>query len=109
MDAVGYHAFVPGAPKVKVDLDEKPTVGDEDRSSRIRCPHCDWRPQPSSHWYCAACPVPEGFFLGCGTAWNTFETRGRCPGCQHQWQWTSCHACGEWSPHDDWYADDEDD
>jgi hypothetical protein len=103
-----YHAFVPGAPRFRIDLTEKPHEADKDGVERIRCPHCDWRPQASSHWFCAACPAPEGFLYGCGTSWNTFETRGRCPGCQHQWQWTSCHACGEWSLHDDWYTDEDD-
>ena len=41
----------------------------------------------------------------CGTAWNTFATRGRCPGCAHQWRWTSCLRCDQWSPHGDWYEE----
>ena len=46
------------------------------------------------------------FSDGCGTAWNTFERRGVCPGCRHRWRWTSCLACAKWSRHDEWYAED---
>ena len=70
---------------------------------RIRCPRCRWQPNASSRWYCSDCGFPEYFFGGCGTAWNTFATRGLCPGCGHQWLWTNCLACEGWSLHDDWY------
>jgi hypothetical protein len=40
--------------------------------------------------------------------WNTFETRGRCPGCRKQWRVTVCLACGVGSPHEDWYHDEDD-
>ena len=73
---------------------------------RIRCPACAWQPAATCLWYCADCIRPENFLGGCGTAWNTFETAGLCPGCAHQWQWTSCLACGQWSPHSSWYADE---
>jgi hypothetical protein len=69
----------------------------------IRCPRCEWRPSAASRWSCIAADAPEPDFNGCGTIWNTFATSGRCPGCQHQWQWTSCLRCAEWSPHVDWY------
>ncbi len=72
----------------------------------IRCPLCHWRPSSHDLWFCADVGAPEYYLGGCGTAWNTFETRGRCPGCSHQWRWTVCHACERWSPHPDWYADD---
>jgi hypothetical protein len=71
--------------------------------NRIRCPLCKWRPQLSSRWYCGDCDYPEYFFDGCGTAWNTFKTRGRCPGCSHQWRWTICLSCQHWSLHEEWY------
>jgi hypothetical protein len=71
----------------------------------IRCPLCRWRPDASSRWSCIAHGTPEPYFDACGTTWNTFTTRGRCPGCAHQWQWTSCHRCVEWSPHQDWYEE----
>ena len=70
---------------------------------RIRCPLCKWTPNDSSRWWCADAGAPEYFYGGCFTSWNTFETRGRCPGCAHQWKWTSCLRCGGWSRHEDWY------
>ena len=86
--------FIPDL-RWKDDLDE--------RSSRIRCPLCQWQPSPSSVWACESYGTPEPYFGGCGTMWNTFSTGGKCPGCKHQWQWTSCPNCGEWSLHEDWY------
>lgn len=71
---------------------------------RVRCPLCGWRPAASSLWACADCYQPEYFFGGCGRVWNTFDTRGLCPGCGHRWRYTSCLRCGGWSPHEDWYA-----
>jgi hypothetical protein len=76
-----------------------------DPFSHIRCPLCAWRPTPSSTWRCLSSGTPEPFFGGCGTTWNTFATRGRCPGCSHQWQWTSCLRCAQWSLHEDWYEE----
>lgn len=78
---------------------------DETDFSRIRCPLCRWQPTASSLWFCSDLGYPEYFFGGCGAAWNTFETRGRCPGCGHQWKWTSCLRCGVFSPHEEWYAE----
>jgi len=69
----------------------------------IRCPLCGWRPTSASRWCCDCLDTPEPFFHGCGTVWNTFATRGRCPGCHHQWQWTTCLSCMEPSLHDHWY------
>lgn len=77
---------------------------DEDKFSRIRCPLCEWQPNASSVWVCVCFDTPEPDFGGCGTIWNTFATGGRCPGCAHQWRWTSCLRCGEWSRHEDWYS-----
>jgi hypothetical protein len=74
--------------------------------SRIRCPLCRWRPNASSIWCCADNDDPEHFYGGCGARWNTFITRGLCPGCAHLWHWTACLSCEGWSPHDDWYAVD---
>jgi hypothetical protein len=75
----------------------------EDTVGGIRCPLCEWRPSASSLWCCVGVGTPEPAFQGCGTLWHTFSTRGRCPGCQHQWQWTSCLRCEGWSRHEDWY------
>lgn len=63
----------------------------------IFCPVCAWRPRSTSRWVCR----PH-----CGTVWNTFDTHGRCPGCNRQWRETCCLSCQGWSPHDDWYHDD---
>lgn len=71
--------------------------------SRIRCPLCRWQPQASSLWCCGE----TTFHDGCGTVWNTFDTRGLCPGCKYLWKWTDCLRCGKSSPHEAWY-DDED-
>jgi hypothetical protein len=79
------------------------TPEDDDRFERIRCPLCRWQPSPASRWTCYGAGTPEPPFEWCGTAWNTFTTRGRCPGCGHQWRWTSCLRCAGWSLHDDWY------
>ena len=65
---------------------------------KIRCPKCAWEPSRADRWCCA-----NGG--GCGHVWNTFETRGVCPGCGRQWTETACLRCNQWSPHDDWYVD----
>jgi hypothetical protein len=75
---------------------------------RIRCPKCRWQPRESSRWYCSDAGYPHFFYHGCGTSWNTFETRGRCPGCAHQWRWTDCLHCWQSSPHEDWYEKETD-
>jgi hypothetical protein len=84
----------------RVRTDEDPDF------SRIRCPLCKWQPKPSHRWFCAPCGYPEFFDDGCGACWNTFTTRGLCPGCGHQWRWTSCLNCSGWSLHEDWYKSD---
>ena len=85
-------------------------VEDRDEASDtlggVRCPICKWRPMRSSLWTCWDCDHPEYFYDGCGTSWNTFETRGMCPTCEHQWKWTTCHSCLGWSRHLDWYEKD---
>lgn len=81
------------------------TPDDSDRESvQIRCPLCAWQPHDSDRWSCVDVGDPEHFLDGCGASWNTFATGGRCPGCSHQWRWTSCLDCGRWSLHDDWYV-----
>jgi hypothetical protein len=62
--------------------------------AEIHCPRCSWRPGPADRWQCSP---------GCGTVWNTFWTRGLCPGCGHQWLETVCLRCHQWSPHEHWY------
>ena len=80
---------------LRVD-ERKPADGDT-KKPRIRCPKCQWQPKASSRWWCKA---------PCYFSWNTFETRGKCPGCGFQWHDTACLQCGQWSKHDDWYSDD---
>lgn len=60
----------------------------------IRCPKCEWMPRTKNLWSCQ-----------CGHRWNTFESRGLCPACQHQWEATQCPQCGAKSPHTEWYVD----
>jgi hypothetical protein len=69
-----------------------PDDADLSRGAGIRCPKCRWTPRSSDRWRC-----------DCGFVWNTFDTRGLCPACQHQWEDTQCPACGRWSRHVDWY------
>jgi hypothetical protein len=65
-----------------------------ERKAEIYCPHCEWRPQPEDRWMCAH---------PCGAVWNTFWTRGVCPGCGVKWPQTQCNVCGEWAAHEAWY------
>lgn len=92
-------------PSTLADLDTKLDRDEEETFERIRCPLCEWRPSASCRWCCLRVDTPEPFFVGCATVWNTFLTRGRCPGCTHQWQWTSCLRCEGWSLHEDWYEE----
>ena len=66
--------------------------------SAIWCPCCEWRPQAEDRWQCTP---------SCGTVWNTFWTRGVCPGCAVKWPKTQCLACKAFSPHEAWYHDPE--
>lgn len=78
------------------EIGEKDDTGGRNRPPRIRCPKCRWQPQRDSLWMCV-----------CLHTWNTFDTRGLCPGCGLQWQDTCCLKCLQWSKHREWYADDE--
>ena len=64
------------------------------REPEIYCPKCEYHPVAEDRWEC----MPS-----CGTSWHTFWTGGVCPGCSYQWRVTQCPACGELSPHKDWY------
>jgi hypothetical protein len=94
---------------LKRDPVRQPTIvdvpgwDDEEDFERIRCPHCGWQPAASSVWSCEGSDGGQPGFGGCGTVWNTFTTRGRCPGCSHRWRWTVCLRCGGWALHEDWY------
>jgi hypothetical protein len=89
------------------DVDDQIDFDEDEPLEGIRCPLCRWHPSPSSRWSCLSIDGPEPPFPACGAVWNTFATRGRCPGCAHQWRWTSCLRCGEWSRHEDWYDRNE--
>jgi hypothetical protein len=80
--------------------DDDPAYG----SGNIRCPACQWQPDKFSRWFCISMGPPENFTGGCGNGWNTFDTRGICPGCQHHWRHTTCLSCSVTSLHDDWYV-----
>ena len=101
--------FKKGSTPAHVVIDEAKRLLEELVFGRVRCPLCGWQPSATSLWACQSFGTPEPFLGGCGAMWNTFETRGLCPGCSHQWQWTSCHRCYGWSPHDEWYERDGDD
>ena len=90
-------------PKVEEILKSLQKDEEETDFERIRCPLCNWRPSAASRWMCADCDDPEYFYNACYTFWNTFETRGKCPTCAHQWRWTSCLSCHGWARHEDWY------
>lgn len=76
-------------------IEPKEGDGAGHRGRRIRCPKCGWEPRASDRWACH-----------CGHVWNTFETHALCPGCGFQWKITACLRCKQFSPHDDWYAED---
>jgi hypothetical protein len=102
-----------GAPSGPVLLDRggfriERELAQAPRRPRIRCPHCRWQPGRSAIWTCLPIGHPEHYHGGCGHSWNTFETRGLCPGCGHQWLHTSCLACGRWALHEDWYEAERD-
>ena len=90
IEPITYHARQGG----RFQFDLKPKVEKKDASSggRIRCPRCLWKPGSGDRWMCH-----------CGHTWNTFDTRGKCPGCGFQWTQTMCLSCFEWSEHDAWY------
>ena len=72
--------------------------------SRIRCPYCHWQPANDSRWCCYPMGGPPEFFNGgCGTWWNTFDTRGLGLGCFYRWRHTWCLSCNRPALHEDWY------
>ena len=78
----------------RFQFDEKGQLKEEDSTGGggVRCPKCRWKPQAHDRWMCH-----------CLHAWNTFDTRGKCPGCGHQWNQTMCLSCFKWSEHEAWY------
>ena len=67
------------------------------RATNIYCPLCYWHPSAASRWVCTR------KLGGCGTVWNTFDTRGICPKCAWKWEITACPACRKFSAHEAWY------
>ncbi len=65
---------------------------------KIYCPRCAYEPSRRDLWRCQP---------GCKHVWHTFDTQGVCPRCGKMWRETKCPACKQWSPHDDWYHDEE--
>jgi hypothetical protein len=65
--------------------------------ARIRCPKCEWKPNVESRWGCKCRHCLEHFF----DRRIVSRVRG------YQWTVTSCHSCGERSPHADWYVRNE--
>lgn len=102
--AVVFTLFQKSLPPEETLAKDLQSKEEEPEFSRIRCPLCQWQPNASSRWCCAPNEYPEYFYGGCYTSWNSFETRGLCPGCQHQWRWTICLSCHGWSLHEDWYT-----
>jgi hypothetical protein len=89
----------PGDPKQgeQVADDVLDEAGVRKKEPGIRCPKCRWRPRKQDRWWCNR--------PGCGWSWNTFDTKGVCPNCRYQWEWTACLACHAWSLHAEWYGD----
>lgn len=81
---------MPTVPEITPGIHDNETHGPT--GPRIRCPLCEWQPQPDDLWACQ-----------CGHHWHTFDTGGVCPACLHQWISTQCPTCHGWSAHSDWY------
>lgn len=65
-----------------------------ERAAGVSCPSCGDVPAPTTVWQCELC----------WCAWNTFETKARCPGCGFRFLATGCLTCGTISRHSEWYA-----
>ena len=90
-----HHDSDPGEPNFEFHVEGDLEDDDEKGRGRIRCPKCKWQPRKHDTWECA-----------CGHVWNTFDTRGVCPGCSEKWHHTQCPVCMQWSAHEDWYVRD---
>lgn len=60
---------------------------------RVRCPACGRAPEAGTAWQCSYCHW----------SWDTFATRGVCPGCAAHYPVTQCFGCHAMSRHEDWY------
>ena len=81
----------------KIRPDE--TVGKGTSRMRIRCPRCGWIPDGKKHWVCELCYAQ----------FDTFKTRARCPNeeCGNSWTETQCPKCHQFSPHEEWYVEED--
>lgn len=61
---------------------------------KISCPICHWAPPIGEFWQCEECL----------TEFDTFETGAKCPGCENEWEKTTCLACTRESVHGLWYS-----
>lgn len=61
------------------------------RHSDQHCPSCHGSPPAGEFWKCGRC----------GTAFDLFATRGRCPQCLEQFATANCLLCGASAPLDD--------
>jgi hypothetical protein len=63
----------------------------------VSCPKCGWEPDENCRWVCDVCR----------TSWNTFETHGKCQGCDKVFIDTQCirrrGGCGQMSLNSEWY------
>ena len=66
------------------------------RRQGFACPSCRTAPPLGPFWKCGAC----------GQSFDTFETRGVCPGCAHEYPVTMCLDCSEQRPMTEWAAAD---
>lgn len=64
---------------------------------RVMCPSCAWIPDGKDHWGCEHCD---------GDAFNTFETGGTCPHCEHTFEETWCPQCEHSAPYEWWWPED---
>jgi hypothetical protein len=62
------------------------------RREGFRCPGCDEAPPVGSLWKCKEC----------GKAFDTFESRARCPNCSTFHSETECPNCNAWNPMKEW-------
>jgi Peptidase family M50 len=65
------------------------------RRPGFACPSCRTAPPVGPFWKCGAC----------GQNFDTFETRGVCPNCAHEFPVTMCLDCGEQHAMTEWAAD----
>ena len=64
------------------------------RRSEAACPTCKSAPLVGNYWTCKEC----------GTRFDTFEHRGRCPECGQLYRTTQCPDCYQEHPIGDWFA-----